>query len=405
VAARGLSTLYAGKDREASAQQAVGLVEPLVRRAKDGGAAPTHADLTLGIVELALGEYDGATKRLANVKEVLPGSVRAKVWYAHAAYRAGRFGVAVNGYNAALRAEPQHPGARAAVALARLRRGDLNGAAADLLKFDAVAKEHPKDVSRLDGALAEFARSEILRAAGEEAKATGAYEQAVRLDPDNADFPYGLGRWLLENDRGKEAIEPLRKAVKMDPNRWAFALELAEAEMHMRNYDAAEKIIEDLLKTQADKSAVQLAKARLLRRTKQPGAEAFITQVLEKFPSARVDAHLELGRLHRQQDRLQQAKEELEKAIEAMERAPKSKQGDVLLSYGKLMDEMNQPGVALESYKQAGNLGVMEGWYRLSVSYAKANELTKAKKACTRYLEAGASLRYSKSARRLCESL
>ncbi|CAN0594268.1 unnamed protein product, partial [Laminaria digitata] len=109
VAARGLFTLYTGKDREASAQKAVGLVEPLVRRAKAGGAAPTHADLTLGIIELSLGEYEGSTKRLAHVKEVLPGSVRAKVWHARAAFRAGRFATAINAYSAALRTEPQHP--------------------------------------------------------------------------------------------------------------------------------------------------------------------------------------------------------------------------------------------------------------------------------------------------------
>lgn len=405
VAARGLAALYTGKDRAAAARTAVGLVEPLVRRGKEGGAAPTHADLTLGIIELALGEYDGATKRLDHVKQVLPGSVRAKVWHARAAFRASRFGTSVNAYNAALRAEPQHPGAQAAVALARLRLGDLGGAAADLIKFDDIAKEHPKDVSRRDSALAEFARSDILRSAGEEIKAVGAYEQAVRLDPDNADFPYGLGRWLLENGRAKEAVVSLRKAAKLDPNRWAFQVELAEAEMHVNNYAAADALIEGLLKSQPDQAEVHLARARMLRRTKKPEAEAFLAEVLKKWPSARVDVHLELGRLYRAKDNKPKAKEELEKAIESMTRAPKSKQGDVFLSYGKLMDAMDSPELAIESYKQAGALGVMEGWYRVSIGYAKTNELRKAKKACTRYLAAGASLRYSKSARRLCESI
>jgi tetratricopeptide (TPR) repeat protein len=404
VAARGLTALYAGKG-EAAAREAVGIVEPLVRLAKDGGAAPTHADLTLGIIELALGEYDAATKRLANVKEVLPGSVRAKVWHARAAFRAGRLSTAVGAFAAAIRAEPQHSGALAGLALARLRRGDLNGAAADLARFDEVAKEHSKDVSRRDNALAEFTRSEILLSAGEEAKATGAYELAVRLDPENPDFPFGLGHWLLENDRPKEALEPLRKAAKMDPNRWAFAVELAEAEMHAGSYEEAERLVEDTLKTAPDEFQVHLAKARLMRRKNRPGTVEFLTGLLEKWPAGKVDVYLELGRLYRAEEKLDLAKTELEKAIEAMERAPRLKQADVLMSYGRLMEAQGQDGVALESYRQAATLGAMEGWYRSAIALAKAGDRVEAKKACERYLAAGSSLRYSKPAQRLCESL
>ncbi|MCA9555152.1 MAG: tetratricopeptide repeat protein [Myxococcales bacterium] len=407
VAARGLATLYAGsgKEREAAARSAVGIVEPLVRMAKDGGAAPTHADLTLGIIELALGEYDAATKRLGNVKEVLPGSVRAKVWHARAAFLAGRLATAISAYSGALRAEPQHSGALAGLALARLRRGDMNGAATDLARFDEVAKDHPKDVSRRDNALAEFTRSEIMLASGEEAKATGAYELAVRLDPENPDFPYGLGHWLLENDRAKEALEPLRAAVKMDPNRWAFAVELAEAEMHVGNYDVAEKLVEDTLKTAGDEFQVHLAKGRLMRRKNRPGTVEFLNGMLEKWPASKVDVHLELGRYYRSEEKLDLARQQLEKAIEAMERAPRLKQADVLLSYGRLMEDQGQDGVALESFKQAASLGAMEGWYRSSIALAKTGDRGEAKKACERYLAAGTSLRYSKPAQRLCDSL
>ena len=85
--------------------------------------------------------------------------------------------------------------------------------------------------------------------------------------------------------------------------------------MHLRDFDAAEKIIEKTLQAAPDKAPVHFAKARLLRRTGKPTAEKYITDLLEKYPSSRVDAHLELGRLYRQKDRFGDAQKELEKAI------------------------------------------------------------------------------------------
>lgn len=407
VAAQTLAALYGGTDRHAAAERARAVAEPFVRDNQGQGAAPTHADLALAIAQLDLGEYEDARKTLGVTKQALPGSVRAKVWHARASYRARRIQTAGAGFAAALRAEPNHPGALTGLALAKLERGSLEAAAEDLLRFDKLAREQPKNISPRDQALAEYARSVILRSAGEDAKATGAYEQAVRLDPKNADFPFGLGRWLVEADRAKDAITPLKKAVAMEPNRWAFLVELAEAEMRNGQYDDAKQHIDEALAKAPNDTEALIAKARWLRRMKQPNTEEYLQGLLEKHPSMRADVQLELGRHYRRLNRLEDAKKALETAIENMSSQPLASQADILLSYGRLMDDRGEEVTAANSYEKAAQLGSLEGWYRLAIVLAKQgrSEHEKALKACDSYLAAGSSLRYSKSAQVLCDSL
>jgi tetratricopeptide (TPR) repeat protein len=184
----------------------------------------------MGIVDIELGNYGSAAETLRKVADNLPSSVRAKLWAARAAMRAGSLDKAEQLYNDLFRTAKDHPGARAGRALVRLQRGRLEGAADDIFKFDDFAKKYPKEISDKDRALVEYARSEVFHATDNLNVAEGAYQMAVRLDPQNADFPYGLGRNLLQNGRAKEALEPLKKAVEKEPNRRAFLIALADAE-------------------------------------------------------------------------------------------------------------------------------------------------------------------------------
>jgi predicted TPR repeat methyltransferase len=82
--------------------------------------------------------------------------------------------------------------------------------------------------------------------------------------------------------------------------------------------------------------------------------------------------------------------------------APKPKQADVFLAYGRLMDEAGQTGTAENAYEKAGELGELEAWYRLASLGRRAGDLEAAAKGCKRYLQAGTNLRYSDEARELC---
>ena len=407
VAANGLTLLNSGKDRRLAAKQAREAVLPMVQRTAEGGAAPTHADLTLGIIELDLGEYDAAEKRLNKVKQVLPGSVRAQVWHGRSAFRARRMGAALAAYRAASRAEPSHAGALASQALTYLERGDLARASEALKRFDELQRTNPKQVSTRDSALAIYARSALLRADGQEGKANGLYEEAVRADPRNADFPFGLGRWLLQNDRALDALVPLEQAVAMEPSRWVFHIEIAEAEMMVGQWEQAKDNIDEAIQLAPDKPDVALAKARWMRRRRQPDTESYLQSLLKKYPSATMGINLELGRLYRAQKKYRKAQVALEAALGELERYPKVIQADVLISYGRLMLDRRRGETALNSFREAAKRGAAEGYYRIAYAQYRGNADAKAeaKRACEKLMAAGSSSGYAVKASSLCGAL
>lgn len=404
IAARGLVLLYGSENRQKAAAAAYEAVWPATKalREQNQDAIGTFADLTLGIIDSEAGNYASAASALQQVVGAMPSSVRARVAYARAALRTGDMGKAEVAFSEALRASRDHPGARAGRALVRLQRGRLESAAQDLVEFDDFAKKSPKQVSDRDRALAEYARSEVVRAAGDDGSARAYYDNAVRLDPGNADFPYGLGRSLLAGGRARDAIDPLTKALEKEPNRRAFMVALAEAETAVGSYDNAEKHLAAALSQDAKDIPASIAKGRLWAVQKKPEAESFLKGVLEwsKAP----EANLELGRYYHAAGRTQEAKAALEAAATAAENQPPAKKAEIALAYGKLMSDLEDTGTALNSFKQAAEWGAIEAWYRLVQVMVKDGRRDKdaLKAACDRYINAGSSLPYTQSARELC---
>jgi tetratricopeptide (TPR) repeat protein len=369
--------------------------------------APSVADMTLAIADLQLGNYDSATQTLREVVASLPQSVRAKVWLARAAARAGRLAEAERAFESALRVTPDHPGARAGRALVRVQRGNLEGAAEDVVKFEEYARKFPKEVSERDKALWYYAESEVLRSGGNDEKAKVAYENAISIDPMNADFPYGLGRWLLIHGRAREALEPLKKAVKMEATRRAFRVTLAEAEIALQAFDAAAQDLDVVLKPNPQDLQAAVAEAQLMIAKKDPGAEKYIQSVIAWSQGA-LEANLQLGRAFRANGKKTEARQVLEKAIDSMGQYPPSVQGEVLLEYAKLMSELNEDAVALNTFKKAAEeFGSLESWYWIASALQKGDkeERKKAREACDRYLGAGAGLQYTAEATKLCSGL
>ena len=134
------------------------------------------------------------------------------------------------------------------MALVTLARGNLPGAKESIELFEALESEGSRDISPKDRALATFAKSELLRRDGMESPADVEYERAVRLDPENPDFPFQRGRGLLVRDRLEGAIEYLAKAVEMEPSRWTFRVTLAEALMQAKTFDKAREHLDAALR-------------------------------------------------------------------------------------------------------------------------------------------------------------
>jgi cellulose synthase operon protein C len=405
VAAEGLTALYGAEDRTAGMAAAMEVLEPRARRLRDQGVQGTVIDVARGVALTRGGEYDEAFDVLSGAERSMPSSIRSKVWLGVAARRGGRLSQAIRSLREALRLQPDHPGAIAHLALTQLERGRLQGAMEQLVRFDEVARSNPKNISPKSQALAEYARSEIARSAGEEAKGVGAYELAVRLDPENSDFPFGLGRWLLKHQRPEEAIEPLEQAAKMEPDRPLLQVTLAEALMETERFDVARTQVEAALSAHPDFVPALLSKARLLRRTGDPGAEAFLQKLVEEHPTAVVDVKLELGRLYRARGRLDEAQAQLEAAIERMGSRPKLQQAEVLLAYGRLMERRRDWETAANAYEKSAEMGELEAHFRLSKVAIELGDRKTAERACTRYLRAGSNLRYSEAAKAVCDEL
>jgi tetratricopeptide (TPR) repeat protein len=395
----GLQALEGAPDRVEGAAAARAAMEPFASRFGDG----TAVDLVLGQAELAEGEYEAAFASMERVQRSGRMPTRTSVLMAIAARKAGRFQTAKSLLDDALRITPDHPRALATLASLELRQNRVEAAKKALEQFEKAARR--TEVSARTRAAARYARSEYFYRTGQEARAEGLYREAVELDPRNADFPHGLGRWHLLVGRPEEALEPLERAVTLEPGRYAFLVDLAEAEMNLRRFEKANAHIDRALQLEPDYLPALLAKGRAMRRTGQPGTAAYLRQLLDERPGAKVEIKLELGRWFRSRERYEEGQAELEEAIASMGGRSKMLQAEVVLSYGRLMEDMGRLETAKESYARAAEFGDPEGWYRLSAAAFRSSQPELAKEACTRYLEAGQGLRYARNAQAICDRL
>jgi tetratricopeptide (TPR) repeat protein len=361
--------------------------------------------LVLGIVEMHLGNYDSAVDLLNAVSQQMPFSVRAKVWLARAKLRAGDLGAANREFGRALQSSNNHLGALAGRALVRIRRGDMNGAGLDVLGFEKFQRDNPKEVSPPDQALIYYARSEAYRSNADEERANAAYEEAMRFDPINADFPHGLGAWMLKVGRAKEALKPLQQALQTEPGRKAFILSLAEAEIATGDLAGASRRIEDIAAARPKDLQVAIAKAGLMRAKKDPGVEAYLLEVLAWSNDA-VMIQRELGEFYRAEGNRKMAEEILEKAVNSATAVPTTDQAEVLMSYGRVMEEKGDVVIAGNTYSMAAEKGSIEALYRACSAYAKTTtDKEKTKGFCARYISAGKTLPYAADAEKILGSL
>lgn len=67
-------------------------------------------------------------------------------------------------------------------------------------------------------AYAQFMKGRVLNLLGKNMEALGAFQEAQRLEPENADYAYSLGLLNAELNRSREALELLKKTVQLDPS-------------------------------------------------------------------------------------------------------------------------------------------------------------------------------------------
>lgn len=135
-------------------------------------------------------------------------------------------------------------------------------------------------------AYAQFMKGQVLNLLGKNMEALGAFQDAHRLEPENADYTYSLGLLFAELNRSREAQEFLKKTVQLDPSfgRAWYNLGLAYAqsgdvELALRALAKAEVLLADspepayaiatIVLRRGDKAKAEEALGRSLARNPQ----------------------------------------------------------------------------------------------------------------------------------------
>jgi tetratricopeptide (TPR) repeat protein len=152
-------------------------------------------------------------------------------------------------------------------------------------------------------------------------------EEAVRLDSNDGDAWFNLGKARAVLGQGPAADEAFEKSFELNPGRKA----LAQAAEHQQagRWAEAEKICRDILRRDPrDINALRLLATCAAHAGRQREAERLLRRTVTQAPDY-VEAHLDLGRLLKEQQRLEEAIEQFEKCIEL---EPGNLQGHFLLA-------------------------------------------------------------------------
>lgn len=183
----------------------------------DGGSSPSPDD---PLPSAAPGTREFTTPLSTSAVE--PGSDAERVATLYAKARAhsdaGEDTAAVTTYRQLLKIDPRHVRARNNLALLLERRGNVQGALEELEQ--AIAAE-PDNVSLL------LNRAAVLSAHLRFEQAESDLRRALRFG-ESAEILTSLGMVVSKGGRAREALDPLRRAVDLDPSNAAAHYYLAE---------------------------------------------------------------------------------------------------------------------------------------------------------------------------------
>ncbi len=223
VRLHGVALLMLGRNADARTT-----LEEAVRLQPDSADARSNLASAL----LANEDPEGAVALLERVVGDRPDDAALRNNLANALRAAGDDARARDEYLAALAIVPDHFGATVNLAATEMSLG-LHAEAEARLRSVLAAQPHPQALLLL---------GHLLHRTQRYGEAQAAYEQAAKLAPDAAQFPYQAGLMADEQRHYAEAVRLYRRALQLDPN-----LQLAEGQLLFvlrREYewDAAEPL-------------------------------------------------------------------------------------------------------------------------------------------------------------------
>lgn len=258
-----------------------------------------------------------------------------------------------------------------------------------------AAKERAVDQYMLGLAL--FSRA---RDAG--APTVAAFERAIALSPETAEYHYRLGLARLESEQYAAAVEPLRRATTLAPERAGWRLPLAKALHRTGDASGAVEALGAVVRGRPTPGEVATARA-LMDQIADPfsgfpkAAEAKLEEglrylkdldapqhailsfeeILQDYPDLAV-VHALLGLAYQRLDDAGRAVDELKQAIE---RAPRDGKNQLYL--GELYLSRQRPDAARPAFERAVALNPLldAAWFHLGDLHLERRDLNAAREA------------------------
>ena len=217
-----------------------------------------------------------ALQRTAWIVQDLPVGARQHYEYAKRLHQNGQLDAAAREFDATLKFDPKHAGARYALALLRQ----------DQSKFDAAAEQYeaalPLDPRNAD---LRYDYSYTLERLGRAEEAARQVAAALEINPNLPQALYRHSFYLQAQGKSDDAISDLRKAVEKEPTFIEARFALAQALLAHGDFDAARSEFETVVKQAPGRAdAVNGLGITFLRQGQTSQAIVQFDQALELKP-------------------------------------------------------------------------------------------------------------------------
>ena len=308
---------------------------------------------TLGILQTHAGRLESALINLKKAQLAAPADSRISAWMGNALRRQGGNDVlAANAYEQALRYEKNHAEAQLGVALMAVDAGKPETAEKYI---EMLIKADPPPSNR-QLALARLAHAIILDGKGKKAEADNEEQKALASDPNNGELFIMKASRQKRASNVKGALESIRQAIKLEPSRTSFQIELADTLMSQPGgAQEASSSLEKLVAQSPNslKLLVLLGKAQMETKAFDK-ADATLKKARDKAVKneEKAEVFLEMGNLAAWQNRSDEALKNYT-AAEKAATSSKRHRAQALVQMGRLYEKDGNADKAIESYANA----------------------------------------------------
>jgi tetratricopeptide (TPR) repeat protein len=213
---------------------------------------------------------------------------------------------------------------------------------------------------------------------GELEEAQKEFEQALSLDPNNAEALLNMGAIRRVKGRVAEAEHFVKRALQVNPNSIGALAQLAEIKRDQNDLDESIRLYREALAVDDSQPFVHLGLGDSLQRAgRYEEAERAFTSVLELDPDS-FEGHYNLGVTHLRRDRLDEAVEQFEKALALHPDHPAA--AFALNNLGDIHTRRGETEKAIESFRRAVETspGHLESNYNLGSLYMTQGKIDEA---------------------------